>query len=421
MPISLAARRPGAAMRWTMLAVVASLIFMAPVPAKATTVQCGDVLTVDTTLDSDLFCSESALIVGADGITIDLNGHSIVWVGAPGFANGIHNQGFDDVAILNGEITGFLNGVSIFGVQGNLITHLRLSNNTFSGVNVLRGGDLAPSSFNEISHIGIDSSPRGIVLQQGAHDNAVAHNSIDNAIFYGIGLFSGAGTNDLNHNSISSGPGQGILLDTADYNNVIGNTVIGATGNGILLQNGATWNVVAQNELMENGFSGINLLGNSDHNEISRNTVTEHGGGILVQQGSDYTSLDRNTIVGGILSVQFSHFSEITRNTIADGPSLGISIFNSNWTEVSQNRSTGNGFDGIRISAGSFGSVLTQNTSSYNGSHGINVANSATSLTKNQADFNGQLGINAVPGVTDGGGNQAENNGNPLECINVTC
>jgi hypothetical protein len=42
-------------------------------------VSCGDVITADTTLDSNLVdCPSNGIVIGADDITLDLNGHRIV-------------------------------------------------------------------------------------------------------------------------------------------------------------------------------------------------------------------------------------------------------------------------------------------------------------------------------------------------------
>ena len=47
-------------------------------PASASHVNCGDVITQDTTLDSDLLnCPGDGLVIGADGVTVDLAGHTI--------------------------------------------------------------------------------------------------------------------------------------------------------------------------------------------------------------------------------------------------------------------------------------------------------------------------------------------------------
>ena len=46
--------------------------------ASANHVSCGDEITADTTLDSDLVnCEDNGIVIGADDITLDLDGHRI--------------------------------------------------------------------------------------------------------------------------------------------------------------------------------------------------------------------------------------------------------------------------------------------------------------------------------------------------------
>src|SRR5215510_2437000 len=46
--------------------------------AQAKVLHCGDVITVNTRLASDLVnCPDNGLVIGADNITLDLNGHVI--------------------------------------------------------------------------------------------------------------------------------------------------------------------------------------------------------------------------------------------------------------------------------------------------------------------------------------------------------
>ena len=75
-------------------------------PALAQPLACGAVVTQDTTLANDLLDGPgNGLVMGADGITVDLNGHTIsgqIIPGSPGQV-GIDNRGHDDVTIRNGH------------------------------------------------------------------------------------------------------------------------------------------------------------------------------------------------------------------------------------------------------------------------------------------------------------------------------
>ena len=52
--------------------------------ALASHVSCGDTITADTTLDSDLLdCPNNGIVIGADDVTLDLNGHTVAGDGDP--------------------------------------------------------------------------------------------------------------------------------------------------------------------------------------------------------------------------------------------------------------------------------------------------------------------------------------------------
>jgi hypothetical protein len=62
-------------------AALLGLVALGAAPAAASHVACGDTLTVDTRLDSDLACPGDGLVIAADGVTLDLGGHTITGSG----------------------------------------------------------------------------------------------------------------------------------------------------------------------------------------------------------------------------------------------------------------------------------------------------------------------------------------------------
>ena len=70
----------------------------------AVTDWCGETVTQDVRLDGDLACAGNGLTVGADGIRIDLNGHTIQ---GSGTGVGIAITGHHDVTISGGRLRGF--------------------------------------------------------------------------------------------------------------------------------------------------------------------------------------------------------------------------------------------------------------------------------------------------------------------------
>src|SRR5688500_672986 len=137
---------------------LAMVLALAASPAAATHVQCGDVITQDTTLDSDLVdCPGDGLVIGASNITLDVAGHTIDGTGPGAGGHGIRNAGADNVAVVNGRIQQFQNGVSILLSDSNLLTGLTL---TDSGSAVY----LEEASLTRILDNEIRTSGAGITL-----------------------------------------------------------------------------------------------------------------------------------------------------------------------------------------------------------------------------------------------------------------
>src|SRR6185503_5706024 len=97
--------------------VTAAILALGGGQALASHVACGDVITKDTRLDSDLIdCSGPGIVIGADGIALDLDGHTIDGLGGgypedfcsvgiasgPQLCPGTIEQAQSDVTIENG-------------------------------------------------------------------------------------------------------------------------------------------------------------------------------------------------------------------------------------------------------------------------------------------------------------------------------
>jgi parallel beta-helix repeat protein len=83
-------------------------------------VDCGDTITADLHLSGDLDCIATGPAdgpaVGADGIDIDLAGHTVRGAGAA-----LENSGFDDVTIHHGTLYAFGTALEVTGASRNLI------------------------------------------------------------------------------------------------------------------------------------------------------------------------------------------------------------------------------------------------------------------------------------------------------------
>ena len=64
--------------------VLAGVVALSGAEAASKQLSCGDTITTDTTLHHDLVnCPNNGILIGADNVTLDLNGHTIDGDGTP--------------------------------------------------------------------------------------------------------------------------------------------------------------------------------------------------------------------------------------------------------------------------------------------------------------------------------------------------
>jgi parallel beta-helix repeat protein len=342
-------------------AVAAGFLAVGVGVAAAAPVSCGEIITTSTKLQNDLVdCPGDGVVIGADNVTLDLNGHTIDGLGgaAPFGSDGIDNSGgYDNVVIKNGTVTQFQQGVTLVGTTGNLARNLDVTQNVSSGV-VVDGFAALDSFDNQLVGNRVSSNGDAIVL-------------------------IGSSANVIRANTAMANSGRGISLLFSSRDNSVNDNLLSGNGNqGIFLFDAANGNHLARNVVLGNTLSGV-LIADASSNELVGNHVSQNGGEGLEVEGDAPTTSDDNLLA---------------RNA------------------VSANR-----LDGIFVGADTTGTVVLANDADENGDDGIDVRSPATTITRNGADRNVDLGIEAVAGVTDGGGNRAAGNGNPLQCVNVVC
>ena len=118
----------------------------------ASNASCGDTITTDTTLHQDLVnCPNNGIVIGADDVTLDLNGHLIDGDGTPAagcdpeteFCDiGVVNDGHDGVTVKHGSVREFAVGVFVAGrARHNRVLGISSSRNRLLR---LRGRRLGP-------------------------------------------------------------------------------------------------------------------------------------------------------------------------------------------------------------------------------------------------------------------------------------
>lgn len=400
--------------------LAAAMLAVSAAPAWGNHVQCGDTITQDTRLDGDLIdCPGNGIVIGADGITLDLGGHTIDGVGSQNLEPcqvGIRNgptftstcapsteTGHHDVTLRNGIVRQFDAGVVVTEASRNVLRGLTVSGSNFAAAivgesedtsierNLLRdnrgfAGALNLFAVTRIRISGNVVSGNGYsgIETDGIRDSLIERNSFIRNVQAGFHLH-GTRNNVISHNW-ATGSFTGMELSDGVFDNrVFGNWVFGNTSMGIMTQEGTRRNRIERNIVFNNGRSSF---GNA-------------GGILILSEGRDQYVAE-NLLFGN-------------HQGIVLGESYGGNQIERNWVSGSES-------DGIILGYQLSGSDrIERNIVTRSGDDGIDVDAPATVLAGNAANKNGDLGIEAVPGVTDGGGNRAFGNGNPLQCLNIAC
>jgi parallel beta-helix repeat protein len=378
----------------------------------AVPVSCGDVITKDTRVANDLEnCPGSGLVIGAPGITLDLNSHRIDGDATLSDGNpeaGVDNTaGHNGVTIKNGAIREFDVGVSLPEV----------SNNRLRGVRVFR---------NAILGMDLDLADHSVIEDSSFTDNG--------ADFGGPGIFViGGHHNRIEDNRAARNGGAGLVQSDSNDGRIEGNSFVSNGDGGLALVNSAD-NRVRGNLLARNVFAGI--LIEADRNDVSRNRALQDDNGIIVVGNENAIVHNRVSGPPGCsddecgfgISFEGGSGNLIADNTVVGSPVAGIRLadFVPDTPEAVHNFVRRNvvlnaGVDGILVEATATDTLLEGNFARGAGDDGIDVDSPEATLTRNAANRNRDLGIEAVPGVTDGGGNRANGNGNPAQCTGVIC
>lgn len=353
-----------------MPALLARFVVLALVTLSAEAraqVVCGATLTASVTLTADLTCPDTrGLVVGADKITIDLNGFTLMGdadIGDVGIDNGL---GFDGVVVKNGTIRNFDEGISIGGdAQKNAITGVTIRDCLNDAI------DLNDSDFTKISKTTILTSGLGVQIGELGTGNVIEKSFVVDVDQTGIDI---NGSGNVVQKSTVAGAQEGIRL-RGDGNRVLANGVDRCRGHAVQVDGGRD-NLVTKNTLTGAAGSGV-YAGQSPATIVKGNVVHGNGNyGVGVFDASDGTAVEKNQVRGSNLS--------------------GVWVENSSGVRVTGNVVTGSREDGIHVGP-------------------------TTIVTKNSARVNLLVGIRSAPaGAVDGGGNKAS--ANPFgDCDGFVC
>ena len=264
----------------TVLGLVFSLTALVG-PASATHVGCGAVIMQNTTLDSDVGpCTGTGLVIGADGITLDLGGHRVFGTAEPGEGAGILVENRTRVRIANGTVQFFDAGVAILGGGSNRVGRIQALDNVGSGATDFGDG------------IAISDSADNLILQNVARGNG---------IYSGIGIFGAGSTGNV------------IDRNLVEANNILTSPTGPQQDDGIRLEPGTSGNTVTNNRVYDNGLDGIAIFANSNDNVVWRNDVRRNGAHGQVHRQGD-----------GIAVFNRAQRNRIEQNRVFDNGANGI-------------------------------------------------------------------------------------------------
>lgn len=408
-----------------LLAAATFALALAPAAqaAKAVHVNCGQTITVDTKLANDLIdCPENGIVIGAEGITLDLNGHTVDGDGArDGDDYGVDNSaGHDGVTVQNGSVREFIEGVLLVGASANRLRDLSTSHQAHGGILMADSTHIRVEKNSSVADCG------GVIVIR-SREIRVERNSVSDHTCAAIPVFESEHVR-IAHNSIDGGGYQG--------------TIVAGESAGIFVCCSAHIRI-ERNSVTGNGFVGVfvgpfddrfEFVRESVDNQVTGNHVFRNRDGIDL--GGNGNTISRNLVVDAIGADDGSGFGivlEAGQDNLIANNRVERTRENGIWVDIPEvdiptvrnvlrlNRVREAGADGILIESTAADTLLDRNLAEGAGDDGIDVDSPATTLTKNTANGNHDLGIEGVPGMTDGGGNRAFGNGNPLQCTDVFC
>jgi parallel beta-helix repeat protein len=226
--------------------------------ASAAQVGCGDTITTNTKLHHNLTnCPNNGIVIGANGVTLNLNGHRIDGDGTPAvgcdpeteFCDvGVVNDGHDGVTVKHGSVREFLYGVFVGRARHNRVLGISSRKNFFFGFFV---AESARSLVRNSSGSG-NPAPEGDGLGLfGSHRVRIVHSSFRrNAL--GIHISDSPG-NVIKKNRLSRNSDFAIIVE-ADRNRIRRNRCVRNSACVLVAQGNA--NVIARNRVLR-GESGL--------------------------------------------------------------------------------------------------------------------------------------------------------------------
>lgn len=343
------------------LLMLLALVALPPLHGVASAqVACGAVITRSVTLHADVGpCSGDGLVVVADRVRVNLNGHRVFGTAAQGTSAGIRLLDVRRVTLMNGSVDNFDAGVLVYRGGSNTVRDLNVHDN----------------NSNQFVADNPDSAELGDgILILGSTDNRIAYNEVrDNGPFSGISIVSETENqsvvgplptgNVITRNVVAHNAHPDLCTSEGTYfggpcnpGEAVFNQDIGVRIEGP----GASFTTVSRNLITESGREGLAVL-----NTFNRFTPP----GAFSPQNTDSLIIDNDIVANGVSVVITDEEvgqlggdgifvrcfvnsppqgcgtrTVIEKNRVTDNPAHGIALGKSVGNIVRNNRAVGNGF-----------------------------------------------------------------------------
>ncbi|MBK9053060.1 MAG: right-handed parallel beta-helix repeat-containing protein [Chloroflexi bacterium] len=316
-----------------------------------------------------LGCLGDGLIIGADGLTIDLGGYTLT---GTGLGAGILNDGYNFVTVRNGTIQGFNYGVQLNpGTALNILELLTVSINLGSGI-ILQDADDGLNG-NIVRNNELVGNGAALELIDSSYSHFVG-NLIAANMDFGLHMI-GSDYNHLEDNFMTGSSDLAVIIEGSSHNTLLNNNITENPDGGLELLDGSNNNRIEGNYIAASGDSGV-IVSNAIENEIVGNTIREMNDSAIVLEDAHFNLVYGNDVrfnTGGIALSAASN-NQIEANNASSG-GLGIETGDSAYNnDIVLNMVSNNDAGGIAIEGtapAGYGNLIDRNTAHNNGGDGI--------------------------------------------------
>jgi parallel beta-helix repeat protein len=325
-----------------LLAVVGTVVVFLVLAssAAASGVRCGDAIATNTRLEADLVgCPADGIVIAADHVTLDLNGHRISGHGA---GAGVLASGRVGVEVKHGAIEGFAEGVGLRSTTASSVRQVALVGNGISCTDS-SGCAIEQNTLSGGAAILVAEAP-------GATRSSIAGNLVRGAPGPGIEVRSTPNGARIVKNVVEQS-GIGLAITRSSATEIVDNTLRSNAGDGIFVSVGDL-TLIERNLLARNGGNGIELDRIADA-AVLANVVTRNAANGIRAKGLPRPLVQDNVasrnglnglLVGGGPNRELTTLAQLVRNVAVGNARHGITLTRSARGSYREgNRVAGNG------------------------------------------------------------------------------